>query len=503
MRSKRAFLNITTNLILQVVIIIYGFIVPKIIISNYGSSINGLISSITHFLGYIALLDSGFTAVVKSQLYKPIAAKDYRTINDILKSSDKFFKKIAYIFIVYIAILCVAYPLLINNSFDFVFTLLLVIILSISSFSEYYFGMVYKMFLQADQKSYIISLIQIITYIFAIILVIILSKMNVSITILKLITGIIFILRPLLQNLYVKRKYAVNLNGDGNYKIKNKWDGFAQHIAAVIHGGTDVTVLTLFCTLLDVSIYSVYYMVTSGIKKIIQSFTSGIDSSFGDMIAKNEIDQLNDSFSNYEVLYNTIATILYTSTLILIIPFVKVYTLDISDANYIVPLFGYLLVISEYIWVIRQPYNELVKAAGHFKETRVGAWIECILNIIVSVILVIKYGLVGVAIGTIVSILVRAIDYMHHSNKFILYRSGIISVKRVLVMIIETLLIVFISKILPVLDNINYLNWLLNAIMVFIVATIITLSINYLFYKNQFYNIYSMIKKIFRRKKNG
>ena len=88
MRSKRAVYNIITSLLLQFVIIINGFVVPKIIISSYGSSVNGLIASIGQFLSYIALLDSGFTAVVKSELYKPIAEKNISKINNILKSAD-------------------------------------------------------------------------------------------------------------------------------------------------------------------------------------------------------------------------------------------------------------------------------------------------------------------------------------------------------------------------------------------------------------------------------
>ena len=100
MRSKKALFNVTTNLLLQIVVVIYGFIVPKIIISEFGSSVNGLISSITQFLGYIVLLESGFGPVVKAVLYKPIAKKDKVEIASIFKASNKFFRKIALIFIV-------------------------------------------------------------------------------------------------------------------------------------------------------------------------------------------------------------------------------------------------------------------------------------------------------------------------------------------------------------------------------------------------------------------
>ena len=89
MRSKKAIVNIISLLLFQATTIICGFIVPKLIISNYGSNVNGLISSITQFLAYIVLLDSGFTAVVKSQLYKPIAENNYDKINAILKHKMK------------------------------------------------------------------------------------------------------------------------------------------------------------------------------------------------------------------------------------------------------------------------------------------------------------------------------------------------------------------------------------------------------------------------------
>lgn len=106
MRSKKAILNIVTNLLLQVAIVIYGFIVPKVIITNFGSNINGLISSITQFLAYISLLESGFGPVVKALLYKPISKKNKEEITNILSTTEKFFKNIAKIFVIYMILLC-------------------------------------------------------------------------------------------------------------------------------------------------------------------------------------------------------------------------------------------------------------------------------------------------------------------------------------------------------------------------------------------------------------
>lgn len=504
MRSKKAILNISSNLLLQVVIVLYGFIVPRIIIGNYGSNVNGLISSITQFLAYISLLESGLGPVVNATLYKPIAKKDNKAIKNILKTAEVFFRRIAYIFLIYIVILCFLYPLLVSNNFEFLYTISLIVIIGISTFAEYFFGMTYRLFLQSNQESYIISFIQIVTYILSTIIIVFLARCKASIQLIKLASGIIFILRPILQNIYVKKKYGMNLKeADKNFELKQKWDGLAQHIAAVIHGNTDITILTIFENLAEVSVYSVYYLVISGVRKIINSFTSGIDATFGDMLAKNEHENLKKKFGMYEVLYNTISTIAFTCTLILIVPFVSIYTKGITDANYIRYSFGILLVISEYIWAIRLPYSSITLAAGHFKETRVGAWIECISNIVISVILVKKYGIVGVSIGTIVAMTIRTIEFVNHTNKYILDRSNWESIKKIILVIIETIIICGICRYLPFMKTTNYLSWIVNATMVLVVAFTVTMTLNLLSFKNELKEVLIIVRNILKKRRKS
>lgn len=503
MRSKKAIYNIFSNILLQAVTIIYGFIVPKIIIDNYGSNVNGLISSITQFLAYITLLESGFGPVVKSILYKPIAKKDKQEIASILKTSERFFRTISMLFLIYICLLSLIYPLIVKAEFGYIYTVSLVVIISISTFAEYYFGMTYRLYLQAEQKTYVISIIQIISYILSTLLIVVVSILGASIQIIKLVSCLAFVLRPILQNIYVKKKYNINLDyALPKYEIKNKWDGLAQHIAAVIHGNTDITILTFFCKISEVSVYSVYYLVVKGIKAIVQSFTGGIDSLFGSMLANDEKDNLNKKFSLYEILYFMICTIAFSCTYLLITPFISVYTAGITDANYIRYTFGFLIVISEYVWAIRLPYSSITLAAGHFKETRIGAWVECISNIIISIVLVSKFGIIGVAIGTIIAMTIRTVEFVYHTNRYILNRKINESLKKIILVILETMIIVIGSQFLPLIDYTNYISWGINAIIIALLATIVTLIINFIFYKNEFKLLINILKNILKRKKN-
>ncbi len=102
--------------------------------------------------------------------------------------------------------------------------------------------------------------------------------------------------------------------------------------------------------------------------------------------------------------------------------FVQVYTNGISDANdYIVPGFALIMSIAIAARCIQMPYNVVVQAAGHFKETQASAIIEPVVNIMISVIMVFKFGLVGVAIGTLVSMIYRVLYLAFYLMKNIIY----------------------------------------------------------------------------------
>ncbi len=500
MRSKKAIINIVVSLLLQLIAIIYGFIIPRLIIETFGSETNGLIASITQFLGYIVLLEAGVGPVVKAVLYKPIANKKKEEVESILKSADKFFKKISYIFLIYIVILCCIYPFIVNTSFGVLFTISLIVIISINKISEYYFGMVYRIYLQAEQKTYITSLIQMAGYIINIILFITLINLDSNILIIQLAISLIYILRPMIQNIYVKKKYNIKLKENkSEYKLKQKWDGLAQHIAAVVNGNTDIAVISIFIGVAEASVYSVYLLIITGIKSLIIAITSNLEAGFGDMIAKGEKENLRKKFMVYETMYYTILTIVFSATFVLIVPFIKVYMSGITDINYIVPTFAFLFVLGQFTHLIRTPYSTLILAAGHFKQTRNGAWVEVALNLIISIVLVINFGIIGVAIGTFIAMLVRTIEFIIYTSKNILERTFLISIKRIIIIIIQVSCIIGISSLLPKFIGTTYLEWSIYAIKIAGISIIIVGLVNIIMYNKDFKEVFNVFKKIIKK----
>lgn len=497
MRSKTAIKNIIVSLLLQAITIVCGFIVPKLIINHFGSNVNGLVTSITQFLAYITLLESGIGPVIKAKLYKPIAKQDKRTIANILYASEKFFKRLAMVFVLYVVVLCFVYPLIVAKEFEFGFTISLLLIIAVSTFAEYYFGMTYKLYLQATQRTYVASYFQIGATILNTLGIILFISLGCNVLLVKLLSSLVFVIRPLLQSWYVKKRYHLNFaKVDKGYVLEQKWDGLVQHIAAVVHSNTDVVVLTLFVNIAEVSVYSIYMLVINGVKKVVEALTGGIDAAFGDMIAKREDEVLRKSFGMYEFFYYSLITILFSCTLLLILPFVQLYMTGVTDVDYSRPLFAIFITLAAFAHSIRLPYSTVTLAAGHFRETMKGAWVEAIVNIVLSVVLVFRFGIVGVAIGTLVAMVIRTVEFSYHASKYILKRNIADSVKKFAFIIAETAIIFCLFTLVWPLEINGYGEWISSAMLTLGGACAVVFIGNLICYRKDLKNFKILVRRL-------
>jgi O-antigen/teichoic acid export membrane protein len=494
-RAKKLALNTVTSLALQFITLICGFILPRLILESYGSDVNGLVNSVTQFLGVVSLLDLGVGTVVQSSLYKPLADRDNTQISKIYVSATKFFKRLAVILLVYVVVLIGIYPFIVNKSFGFVYTATLIVAISISSFAQYYFGIVNSLLLSADQKGYIQYSAQIITLIVNTIACVVLIKVGCSIQIVKFTTSLIFITRPFFLNWYVRHNYSINKKITYEEEpIKQKWNGMAQHFAAYVLNGTDNIVLTLFSTLADVSIYFVYNLVINGVFMIITSLTSGFTSYFGNLWARQEKENLKNKFKFFEWIVHTSTVLIFGCTGMLILKFVKVYTLGINDAEYVQPLFATVITIAFAVRSLRIPYNYLILSAGHYKQTQSNYIIAMFLNIVISIIAVKKYGLVGVACGTLIAMLYQTLWMAWYDYKNLINFKITRFIKQVSIDVI-IVIIGFFTTFKVEVGTVNYISWLLQAIIVFAVWSVVVFFTNIICYKNEMYFLMGILKR--------
>ena len=487
MRNKLLARNTAASLATQVVTLICGFILPRFFLQYYGSDVNGLVSSISQFLGIISFLELGVGAVVQSALYKPLADCDREQVSKVMASANKFFRRLASILLVYVLFLLVVYPLIIERSFGFLYTAALIAAISISSFAQFYFGAVNSLLLTADQRGYIQYNAQTITIILNTVICIVLIQAGGSIQLVKLASSLIYLIRPVALRLYIDKRYQINWKIHYQEEpIQQKWNGVAQHVAAVVLDGTDTIVLTMFSNLSDVSVYSVYFLVVKGVKTVFLSLTNGIQSLMGELWAKQELSELNELFGWTEWVIHTGTTFVFSCTAALIVPFVRVYTDGISDANYIQPLFALLLTLANAMHCLRLPYNIMVLAAGHYKQTQRNYIVAAIMNIVLSVATVKLWGLIGVAIGTLAAMAYQTIWLALYNSKNLIYWSMRSVFKQFLADGVAFSAIFFIAQLIPLGDK-TYFCWFLQALTVACLAVLIIGIVNCILYKEKLY----------------
>ena len=490
-RTKKAFRNSSVALLGQGVSLICSFILPRLILTNFGSNYNGITTSISQFIECVVLLRAGVGGVTRAALYRPLVEHDVVRINGIINATQCFMRKVAFLFAIGLFVFACIYPFFVVKEFDWLFTSTLVLILGISTFAQNYFGITYQILIEADQKSYIYTLLSIISTILNTVFAVLLINYGAGIHIVKLGSAIAFSINPLMLFFYVKKAYHLDSSIPQDISaIRQRWDAFAQQVATFITSNTSIIVLTIFTNLSEVSVYSVYYLIAGRLTILVQTFTNGIDAAFGNILAKQESQALQDNFRVYEQLLFTISTFAFGCAMFLIEPFIMVYTKGVNDVEYSRIFFGMLLCFNQFLFCIRLQYQMITYTAGHFKQTRNGAIFEAIMNIMVSIVLTIYFGLIGVAIGSFCAYSFRTFQYALYSSKNILRRSIWTVLKLLTVSIIELVITFILFQIIKHLSFFHVINgyakWTILAICIATVHGTIIIFFSLIFFRKQF-----------------
>ena len=212
----------------------------------------------------------------------------------------------------------------------------------------------------------------------------------------------------------------------------------------------------------------------------------------GDIVTQHANIAKIKAIMKYIIFFITFS--LFTIGGLLITPFVMIYTHNINDVSYFEPLFGVLFLLGEAIYVIRSPYVRLAYAAGKFKDMTKEAFIEAGMNIVISIALVQKLGLVGVAIGTLVAMTYRTLFQIWYLRDHLLNRPFMRFVNRFAAFAIPTILGVLLCVYIFPVTEYTIKNWLAHAAIYCIIFAIIYCSVSYLFFRKDLQTFKAYIK---------
>ena len=490
MEGKIVSKNIIFTILLQLTIMISGLIVPRVILVFFGSTVNGLISSINQFLTYGSLLEGGVGMVITASLYEPLQKHDLKKVSGIINASKKFCTQMGEIYAGYSLFVVVIFTFFVKTNNPKWYVASLVVVLALSSIIQYMLSMSFRLLLNADRKVFFVSLTQIIIVISNLVLVVLIANTTKNIILVKMGSALVYLIQPLMYNKYVNKHYKLDETiPPDKQALKHRWDGFGQQIAYFVSANTDIIVVTFFLGLKTVSVYSIYSLVGMALSNLLVAVSGAIVPSVGNIIATHNIVRIRKAINNYELGMVTLVSIFFTCAISLLMPFVYLYTRGINDANYHQPLFGILLMFSNILYCLSEPYVQTCYAAGHIRQLSAYSYVEAIINITFSLLLVKRYGLIGIISGTLISYIYRLIVHLHYLNTNVIRRNSKRLMKLVISFgIVDLILIKIMEKIIPC-HLVNYFAFFGYGFLTFIVITIFNLGIGFFLFKTEFIDL--------------
>lgn len=447
MKAKRSMLNLGFGLTSQVITIILGFFIPRLIMVNYGSEANGLIASIVQIISYFALLEAGIGAASLQALYKPCASADRAGISSILAASNNYYKKTGIYYFISVALLAIAYPLLIHSEIDKLSIAAIILFSGMGGAINYYYQGKFRVLLIAEGKSYIETSIVTIANILNNVVRIILLLQGVDIIAVQASFFVLTVLQIVAFYVYMKRNYQwIDPAAAPDFAaIGQKNSVLVHEISYMVFRNTDVLILTIFTNLKIVSIYVMYNMIFTIVDNIVQTINGSVKSALGQSYhgSKKEFVKFYDA---YEVYFMSLIFAILTAVYLLILPFMRLYTEGVNDVNYINFWLPVLFVAIKLLTNARTTSNNLITIAGHFRSTQFRSILESAINIGASVVFVIYFGIYGVLMGTICALLYRSIDIVVYASKTLLQRSPWVTFRRWLANVAVFAATVFISR---------------------------------------------------------
>ncbi|MBQ9861540.1 MAG: sugar isomerase [Clostridia bacterium] len=434
-------------------------------------------------------------------LYAPVGKNDRNKINSILAATHHFYKTTGTLYTVIIVAMSFIYPAIIHSSLDYFMMVAIFFILGIGGAFPYFIHSKYALLLQADGKSYILTIITQIKSIVLSLAKLFLLLTGQNVILVESIFLLVSLLHSLSVWLYVKKKYQwidVKVEPDLS-AVSQKNSVLIHQISSLIFTNTDVLLLTFFCDLKVVSVYTLYKYMFGLLKTFINNFSNSINFKLGQVYQhKERFIKFHDIFETFHV---GLTFGVFTVAYLFVHPFLALYT-EGMDADYLLKYMPLLMLLTEVLDCGRVPLANAVTFAGHFKQTQWRSIFESVINLASSVILVQFMGIYGVLLGTVLALGYRVVDMIIYVNRRVLDRSAWNSA---ILWLGNSLVSIVVIQIFPMLslDLTNYFSLIAYAAAVAVVVIPSCVIVSYLLKPRIARDACDFAKSILRRRKNG
>ena len=400
---KKVVKNSVFGLVLQIFVILLNIPIRYFFISRIGIEWLGINETMSSVIASFSLAELGLNSIIGYYLYEPIVKKDTKKVNEIVNLYKVIYRWIGC-FVIIISIIMLPFLKYLLKGVEINALVYLAFVLLVINTVFSYFLSYRRVLLEADQKQYIQSRLELFfTLFFSVLQLLILIYTNDYFLFLSL-----QLVRTIISNVVLHiicgREYRYLK------KCKVKWEAVKNvlsdlkkaagiKIASYVYCNTDNIIISALVSTSTVGYLSNYFIISNNIKNLIRSILYPIYPTIGNIIAEKKHDQK----TVFEIYYFVAFVILG----IFIIP------MTVLAAFFVTGFFGqqYTLHIAVIILLsldcildtLQIPIASFINGNGLFKIENKICIVGALVNLITSLLLLQKYSFYGVLLGTVIS----------------------------------------------------------------------------------------------------
>lgn len=407
MRTKNSLKNMYIGIFTQIIITLLGFISRKVLFDSLGESYLGVNGVLTNILSMLSLVEGGIGTSIVYNLYKPLAEDDKEKTIALIQ----LYKKLYFILCILVFILSLAiYPFLgiLMKDNEAISNLTLVYFIFVARNMISYLNAHKWSLINADQKGYVLSRINLVFNIVTTVAKIIVLKLTKDYVLFLVIDLIIFVIQNIYNGSIVNKRYSY-IKTKEKYKVsKEIKENLVTNVKALfLHNigrfcvlGTDNILISAFIGLNVAGRYSNYTMIMNQLSALVNPILNSISASVGNLIATESKEKTYEVFKiTYFInfwIFSWCSIFLYN----LLEPFIDWW----MGEGLLLNKFTFIIIlVNFYIAGVRTSIGIFKEKAGIFKEDKYVPIVESLVNLGSSIILVKYFGLVGIFIGTTIS----------------------------------------------------------------------------------------------------
>lgn len=408
-RVHKSILNAEVNLIFYFLSLFLAFFSRKIFLDCLGDEFIGLTGTLGNILGYLNLAELGIGSCISFFLYKPLQSNNQQEIQELLSVIGYLYRWIGLVIFACSVIISLFFPLMFANE---------ALGLGIVYFAFYsflgssligYFINYREVLLSADQKNYLVAIYFQSANIVKIALQIFLAYTYKNLYLWVAIEFVFGILGSIILNWKINKEYPwLKTDKSKGKSLLKKHPGiltntrqiFIHQIKDFILSKSDELFVFIFVSLKMVAYYGNYIMIISKVSLLFKSALDGVNAGIGNLVAEGHKPHMLKVFWELMTIRHFVAGVICFSIFFFIEPFISLWLGSeyILDNRILI-----LLCIYIYLSNSRGVVDAFNHAYGLYADVW-SAWTELIINVSVTIIAGIHYGIIGILLGKLISV---------------------------------------------------------------------------------------------------